>query len=458
MRDLLVTVVAFVVAIGVLIAVHEAGHFWLARRLGFKVLRFSIGFGRTLWSRTGRDGVEYVLAVLPIGGYVKMADEREGPVAEADQPKAFNRRPVWQRIVVLLGGPAANLLFAVLAFWIVFMSGVPGAKPMVDLVSPGSIAALAGVKPGELIVRVGSEAVATQEATVLAMVVAVVRDGRVELDLAGPGGTHHATLTVSEQERRALTEPGAWVRGFGFSFPKPHIAAVIGPVDKDGSAARAGLEKGDLVLAVDGHAVSEWVELVDLIRAKAGATLALRVRRASGELTIPVEVRGELDKAHPTAPPIGRIGVGIGAEPQWPPGIATFERYGPVAAFRNAVHETWSKSAVTVTFLAHMVTGEVSLKNVSGPLSIANYAGISALEGGTYYLAFIAIISISLAILNLLPIPILDGGQIVYQLAEAVKGSPLSLRAQLLGQQVGIVMLLLLMSLAFYNDFARHFG
>jgi regulator of sigma E protease len=458
MRFFLIEAIAFIVAIGVLIAVHEYGHFAVARRLGFKVLRFSIGFGKPLWRRVGRDGVEYVLAVLPLGGYVRMLDEREGTVAVEDQPRAFNRRPVWQRVAVLLSGPGANFLFAVLAFWVLFMTGVPGLKPLVGEVQPASLAARAGMKPGDEIVAVGKEAVATQEAAVLGMLSAVVDGGRVELIVRNDSGTHPVSLSVADEARRSLTEPGAWIRGFGFSFPRPHLAPVVGAVAPGSTAERAGLKPGDVISAVDGRPVSEWSALVDVVRGKPGTVLKLGVRRGTSAFDVPVEVRGERDEAHPGGPPIGRIGITAGGEPQWPPGLVVTERHGPVGALLYAVRETWSKSALTVKFLGRMITGQVSLKNVSGPLSIANYAGISALEGGTAFLSFLALISISLGVLNLLPIPILDGGQIVYQLAEAVNGQPLSMRTQMLGQQVGIIMLILLMSLAFYNDIARHFG
>jgi regulator of sigma E protease len=458
MRFFLIEAIAFIVAIGVLIAVHEYGHFAVARRLGFKVLRFSIGFGRPLWRHRGQDGVEYVLAVLPLGGYVKMADEREAPVASEDQPRAFNRRPVWQRIAVLLSGPGANFLFAVLAFWVLYMSGVPGLKPLVGEVQPASLAARAGMKPGDEIVAVGKEAVATQEAAVLGMLSAVVDGGRVELVVRNDSGTHPVSLAVPDGTRRSLTEPGAWVKGFGFSFPRPHLAPVVGAIAPGGTAERAGLKSGDVITSVEGRPVSEWSALVDVVRGRPGSVLKLGVRRGTSVFDVAVDVRGERDEAHPDGPPIGRIGIAAGGEPQWPPGLVVVERHGPVDALLYAARETWSKSALTVKFLGRMLTGQVSLKNVSGPLSIANYAGVSALEGGTAFLSFLALISISLGVLNLLPIPILDGGQIVYQLAEAVKGQPLSIRTQMLGQQVGIIMLILLMSLAFYNDIARHFG
>jgi regulator of sigma E protease len=454
----LIQLASFLVAIGVLIAAHEYGHFWVARRLGFKVQKFSIGFGRAIARRVGRDGVEYVIGAIPLGGYVKLADEREGPVAAADQPRAFNRRPVWQRVLVLLAGAGANFLFAILAFWVLYMSGVPGLKPVVGEVKSGSIAWSAGLKAGDEIVSVDGSAVGTREAAVLAMLSDVVDGGRVALGVRRQGALVAATLVVPDDRRRGLTEPGAWADGIGFTFTRPHLAPVVGKVLPDGAAAAAGLAPGDEIVAIDGRPVTEFLDFRSEISGRAGATVSLTVRRGGSERQIPVTVRGERDPNAPGNPLVGRIGVAPAGEAVFAPEMRVLERYGPLGAIRPALAETWSKSALTVKFLWRMLTGDVSLKNVSGPISIAAYAGISALEGVTAFLGFLAIISISLGVLNLMPIPILDGGQVVYQLLEAVKGSPLSPRTQALGQQVGIVLLILLMSLAFYNDLARHFG
>jgi regulator of sigma E protease len=454
----LIQLASFLVAIGVLIAAHEYGHFWVARRLGFKVLKFSIGFGRAVARRVGRDGVEYVIGAIPLGGYVKLADEREAPVDPADAPRAFNRRPIWQRILVLLAGAGANFLFAILAFWILYMSGVPGLKPVVGEVKVASIAAAAGLKPGDEIVAVGEHEVATREAAVLAMLSDVVDGGHVELTLRRGGGRALATLVVAEDRRRALTEPGAWTDGIGFAFTRPHLPVVIGKVLPGGAAAAAGLRPGDEILAVDDKPVTEFMDFRTAISSRPGDTVALEVRRGVAHLSVAVAVRGERDPNEPGHALVGRIGIAPGGEAVFPPEMRVLERHGPLGAIRPALEETWSKSALTVKFLWRMLTGDVSLKNVSGPISIAAYAGISALEGVTAFLGFLALISISLGVLNLLPIPILDGGQVLYQLVEAVKGTPLSPRLQALGQQVGIVLLILLMSLAFYNDLARHFG
>ena len=454
----LINGLAFVVAIGLLVAVHEFGHFSVGRALGFKVLRFSIGFGRPLWSRTGRDGTEYVLAGIPLGGYVKFADEREAPVDAAIAGQAFNRRPIWARIAVLSAGPAANFLFAIAAFWLLFLYGIPGLRPIVGDVTLGSIGAGAGLHRGDEIVSVGGRPVATQESVVLALLDDVSGGGRVTLGVRGQAGERDIVLSVPEAQRRGLTEPGAWSSGLGFGFLQPRLPVVVGEVLHGGGAEAAGLKTGDRITAVDGVPVDDFATFVDLIHRRPDTTARLAVLRGTTSLTLPVAVRAETNPAKPEGPKIGRIGIGPGGEAQWPPGMLTEQRYGPIAAIPAAVGATWDKTAFTVKLLSRMVTGHVSAKNVSGPLSIATYAGLTARAGGLAFVSFLALISISLGVLNLVPIPILDGGQIVYQCAEAIRGRPLSERVQALGQQLGVAMLIVLMALAFYNDIARQLG
>jgi len=456
--SILIMLAAFLVAIGILITAHEYGHFWVARRLGFKVLRFAIGFGRPLATHRGRDGIEYVLGAIPLGGYVKLADEREGPVAPADLARAFNRKPVWARILVLLAGAGANLVFAVVAYWVLFMVGVPGIRPVIGTVTADSLAAHAGLRPGDEVVRVAGRSVATREAMLLELLGHLTDDGRIELGVSHGGSERRVVITVPEERRRALTEPGAWATGLGFEFSEPHLPVVIGKVTADGAAAAAGLRPGDEVLSVDGAGVSEYTQFRQLIRSHPGATLTLGVRRGAVQLSIPVIARGRHDANDPTGPLVGQIGIESAGTAVFPPEMRTLERYGPVAAIGAALGSTADKTALTLKFLWRMVTGHVSLKNVSGPISIATYAGVSAVQGPAAFLDFLAVISISLAVLNLMPIPILDGGQIVYQIAEAARGRPLPERVQVLGQQLGIVLLILLMSLAFYNDIAWRFG
>ncbi len=450
-----VTLIAFLVAIGLLIAVHEFGHFWVARKLGFRVLCFSVGFGRTVWSRMGRDGTEYKIGLLPFGGYVRLVDAREGEVSPADRQASFQGRPVWARILMLLAGPGANLLFALLAFWVLFQAGVPGLRPVVGEVRAGAAAAVAGLRSGDELLTVDEAAVSTREAALLAMIAGVVRDGELTLRVRGVGGHERSlSLVVPPAQRLGVTEPGAWSAGLGFQFTRPLLPPVIGTVVPGQPAERAGLHAGDVLVRVAGRPVADFADVVAQIAPRPGAALRLEFRRGTAVQSVELVVAAVQDGART----VGRIGITPGVVGGWPPGMETREQYGPLAAIRPALRETWEKSALTLEFLARMFTGSVSVKNISGPISIATAAGVTALEGPGYYLQFLAVISLSLAVLNLLPVPVLDGGQVVFQLAEFLKGKPLSERVQQFGQQAGMGLLVLLMGLAFYNDIARHFG
>ena len=447
-------VLAFLVAIGVLVAVHEYGHFWMARRLGIRVLRFSIGFGRALWSRRGADGTEYALSAIPLGGYVKLLDEREGPVDPALASQAFNRKPVWARILVLLAGPLANFLFAVAAYWVLFVAGIPALKPVLGEVEPDTIAARAGLRPGDQIVGVGSRDTSTREAAVLALIDELMNGRPIELRLTdAEGDTRVAELRI-DGDRRALTEPGALLPGLGFDFWYPVVPARVGKVMPGSPAERAGLREGDSILAVAGESVEDFAALVARVQPQPGARLDFTIERDGGTLDVPVEVEAQREGERL----VGRIGVQPAAPEALPEGMRTLERYGPLGAVARATGKTWDMSVLTVRMLWNVATGDVSVKNLSGPINIAEYAGFSARQGILAFLSFLAIVSVSLFVLNLLPIPILDGGQIVYQLAELAKGSPLSDRAQAVGQQIGLLLLLVLMSFAFYNDLSRLFS
>jgi len=457
--DILTAVVAFVVAIGVLVTVHEFGHFWVARRLGFKVLRFSIGFGKPLVRRVSRDAdqVEYVLAAIPLGGYVRLLDERDGQVPPGEEHRAFNRRPPLARIAVLLAGPSANFVFAILAYWLLFMYGVPGLKPVIGEVAPESIASRADFRPGDEIIAVAGDPTSTRQAAILGILEGVVETGSVPVEVRDEGGAgRRLTLSVPEAERLGLTEPGVLLRGLGFSFWFPPQPVVVGELTAGFPAAEAGLQPGDRVVEVEDAPVDDYLEFVGLIQARAGLPTRLAVIRDGSRLEFELVPRAVEEEGRT----IGRIGLGaaLTGDGGFPDDMMTVERHGPLGALVPAVRETWDKSALTVRFLWRMVTGDVSTKNISGPINIAQYAGLTATEGFTYYLGFLALVSISLAVLNLLPVPVLDGGQVVFQLAEMAKGAPLSMEAQLFGQKIGIAMLVVLMGFAFYNDLSRLFG
>jgi len=451
---MMTTVLAFLVAIGVLVAVHEYGHFWMARRVGIRVLRFSIGFGRPLLKRRGADGTEYVLAAIPLGGYVKLLDEREGPVPAAEAANAYNRKPVWQRVLVLLAGPFANFVFAVFAYWVLFVAGIPALKPVLGEITAGSIAAQAGLVTGDEIVAVGTRATPTREAAVLTILDQMMNGKPVPLSVRNPSGSERHTALRIGGGTRALTEPGALLPGLGFDFWYPEVPAVVGTADEGTPAQKAGLQSGDRIVAVDGRPIDDFKGLIEHVQPNPGKTLTFRIDRAGREFDARIEVEGQRDGDRL----VGRIGVHPAGVSEIPAAMRTSERYAPLSALAHATGKTWDMSALTARMLWNVVTGDVSVKNLSGPINIAEYAGTSARQGGLAFLSFLAIVSVSLFVLNLLPIPILDGGQIVYQLAELAKGSPLSERTQAVGQQIGIVLLLVLMSFAFYNDLSRLFS
>ncbi len=450
MGSVLTNLIAFAAAISILVAVHEFGHYIVGRWAGMKVLRFSVGFGKPIWSRiAGKDNTEYCLAAIPLGGYVRFLDTREGPISPQDEGRAFNQRPIPHRIAVLLAGPAFNFLFAILAYWLLLSGGVMALKPAVGDVTPGSYADRAGLTFGDKIIAVGETDAKDWESTLVAILDQMVAEGRVPLTLEDENGWQRsATIDVGSDAAR-LTEPGLLFDGLGFEVWQP--PATIGELTDGGAAAAAGLEVGDRITFIDGERIRTFDELANFVATRANQKVTVDYVRdgvdASLELVLGQhEVDGETR---------GLLGV------RRPADFADHyyrRTFTPLESLSEAAVKTWSSTLFTVRMLARMVTGDVSMKNISGPINIAQFAGESAVRGMSYFLSFLAIVSISLGVLNLLPIPILDGGQIVYQVIELAKGSPMTERAQILGQQVGIFALLLLMSFAFYNDIARILG
>ena len=449
---------AFLFAVGLLVTIHEYGHYWVARRLGFKVLRFSVGFGKALWKRTaGADRTEYVLAAIPLGGYVKLLDEREAPVEAHEVHRAFNRRPHWQRILVLLAGPAANFLFAILLLAVLFwVNGVTEVRAVVGNVLLDSPAARAGLARGDEILSLDGQAVAGQSDVVIGLLEQMTGDGRVLLQLqTQKGERRNATLEVADStERRRLTEPENLLRGLGFGFWSPPLPAIIGKVIAGGPADKAGIAVGDEVLAVNGTAVTDFMDLTRRIEAHAGDSVLFGIRRAGQEQALRVEVRAE----DINGKRIGRIDIGSTRGGALPAAMIHRTSLGPLQSLAMGAQESWRMTALQAKVFWRMLQGHVSLKNLSGPLTIAEFAGDSAQSGVAAFASFLVLISLSLGFLNLLPVPILDGGQVVYQLVEWIKGSPLSDRAQMLGQQLGIGLLVLMMGVALFNDILRQFG
>ncbi len=454
MLSFVTTLFWFVVALGVLITIHEYGHFLVARVSGVKVLRFSIGFGRPLFSWRGRkDDTEYVIAGIPLGGYVKMLDEREGEVAPEEAHRAFNRQSLPVRGAIVAAGPLFNLLFAILAFWVLGMSGETGSRPLVGAVVEDGIAARAGVRAGDLFVSVDGEPTPTWESVVYGLLDGAVSDDAVPVRVRQPGRPPRELRLALSGLLKSAQRPEL-LEHLGIEPKQPKLPPIFGRLVDGEPAAEAGLRAGDRLLSVDGQPIGDWMTWVEFVRAHPGQLLHLKVDRAGA--VVPVElVTARVEK---NGEVIGRIG----AAPEVPAGfLDDFRvkvRYGPLEALQRAVVKTWDMSVLMLKVMGRMLTGQASIQNLSGPISIAQAAGDTASIGLDYFLKFLAVVSISLGVLNLLPIPILDGGHLLMFLIEAIKGSAVSESAMLLGQKIGIVLLLSLMVVAFYVDLSRVFG
>ena len=452
--NLLNTLLAFAVALGSLVVVHEFGHYLAARLCGVKVLRFCVGFGRIITSRHfGRDGTEWALAVFPLGGYVKMLDEREGPVAADELPRAFNRQSVWKRIVIVVAGPLANFLLAIALYWILFVHGVPGLKPVIGAVAPESAAAEAQFQVGDVITRIGNEPVTTwQDARWLLLKYAVDR-APVRIEVQNERTEIH-DRRLDMTQLKAADLDGDFLRTLGFMRLQPPLAPEIGRVVADGAGERAGLLAGDRIISIDGRQVKRWDEVVAAIAASPERELNVEVNRGGAVMQLKIVPDAVLENSRR----IGRIGVAVRFDADAMRQYMVDVSYPPSVSALKALERTWDTSLFSLRMLGKMVVGEVSLKNLSGPITIADYAGQSAQTGWTTYLAFIALISISLGVLNLLPIPLLDGGHLMYYMLEIAKGSPVSTRVMEVGQNIGMGLLFLLMAFAIYNDITRLFN
>jgi regulator of sigma E protease len=442
---------AFAVALGILIVVHEFGHFLVARLCGVKVLRFSIGFGKVLLSRRwGRDGTEWSIAAFPLGGYVKMLDEREGPVSEDELHRAFNRKGLGRRALIVLAGPLSNLLLAVAIYWGVYMQGTEELRPVLGAPVAGSVAARSDIHERETVRSVAGNAVETWQDMRWELVRQAVNREPVKLETVDPKGqlAFH-TLDLTQLPENALE--GDLPTALGLKLYLPRLPAVIGQVAAGSPAAVAGMAPGDEVIAIEGRPVSAWNEVAAAIREAPGMRLALDFRRNGSAKRVEL-VPNRVEEGGKT---IGRIGIAVQEDPSVHAEMTVLVKFAPWGALLRATEQTWDMSVFTLRMIGRMVVGELSWKNVSGPVTIADYAGQSARMGAGPYLKFIALVSISLGVLNLLPIPILDGGHLMYYLAELIKGRPLSERVMEIGQQVGLAILLLLMAFAFYNDINR---
>lgn len=452
MMAVLQSVLAFILVLGLLITFHEFGHYWVARRCNVKILRFSIGFGRPLWKKVfGEDRTELVIAALPLGGYVKMLDEREGEVREDEKHRSFNNQSLANRFAIVSAGPIFNFIFAVFAYWIMFMTGVSGLKPVVGEVAQDSPAMHAGIEAGQEIIRVDGRETPTWGTVVEATVSRIIEEGGITYTVLRKDGSQgEVRLDLSGISIDDMAE-GQLLNELGLSPKRPVYPAVIGDVSPGGAAETGGLLPGDEIVAVDGKDVDGWTEWVNIVRSSPGQTLDVIVQRAGSELRLTITPESIIDDSET----IGRIGAAVSADMEMDTSLVAIQRFGPVAALYEGMKKTWDMSLMTLRILGKMIVGEASVKNLSGPITIAHYAGQTASIGLAAFLGFIAIVSVSLGVLNLLPVPVLDGGHLLYYLVELVKGSPVSEDVQLAGQQVGIAILLGLMSIAFYNDIVR---
>lgn len=450
--DFLQGLIAFIVAIGVLVTVHEFGHFWVARKLGVRVLRFSVGFGKPLLRRTGKDGTEYVIAAIPLGGYVRMLGEQDDEVNEQNRHEAFNHKSLKEKSAIVIAGPLFNFVFAVIAYWLMFVVGIPGQIPQIGEIIPGSTADKAGMRVNEVITHINGNVTPTWSVTNSELLDAILSDNRVIIRTRTMHQNLHQYILQIDDTSQLLDDNGL-LKNLGIISWQPPV--WVGEVKAGGAAEEAGLMKGDRVLAVDGMPVSTWGQWVDYIRHRPNTELQVEIERADGELVLSVVPKPVVSEEGEI---IGLIGVGRYIPEEVLNAHRAEVKYGPITALAQAMSKTWEFSALTVRMLGRMLIGEASHKNISGPITIAQYTGIAAGLGWLEYIRILAIISISLGVLNLLPIPMLDGGHLLYYVIESVRGGPLSDQTYAIGQQIGIVILLLLMSLAFYNDFSRLLG
>ena len=445
------TLLAFIFAIALLVVFHELGHYFVARLFDVKVLRFSVGFGKVLYTRHfGNGETEWVISAIPLGGYVKMLDEREGEVEERELPRAFNRKPVLQRMAIVVSGPIANLLLAVMLYFFLFTYGVPGIKPVLGEVAPNTPAAAAGLHSKQTIVSIDGQVVPNWQEIRWVLLDLVLQKKAAKLELSTPEGEHRFTVLEVDSLTPADLD-GDFLQKLGLQPYQPPVYPVIGKLVEGGVAQQAGLQVNDRILRIDGRDIALWEDLVNMVRSHPGNILNIELERNGVllKLSLTPEVSDEGGKT------TGRIGAAVHIDKAAFEAMLTDVRYPPGAAMQEALRKTWETGWVSLKMMGKMVLGEISLKNLSGPITIADYAGQSAHMGLGAYVGFLALISISLGVLNLLPIPLLDGGHLLYYSVELVKGSPVSEGLWEAGQKVGIALLVTMMAFALYNDISR---
>lgn len=443
------TILFFLVALIILVAVHEFGHFYVARRCGVKVLRFSIGFGKILWSIRDKSGTEYCLSALPLGGYVKMLDEREGDVPESERHRAFNNQSVWKRIAIVAAGPVANLLLAILLLWVLLLGGERSLIPKVGDVMPDSVAKSMGIEAGQEILAVDGIPTPTWADLNRALARRLGETGSIEVSVAYADSSYEYRLHGQLQDWLKDSADPDPVKGLGIELYFP-IAPIVGEVIKNSPAERAGFQSGDRIVKVGDQPIKDFAEWVELVQSHPQQALDVWVVRAGQELQL--QVTPQLDRS--TGKPLGKVGMGYLPQPV-DESLLRLQNYSVITAFVKAVDKTWDTSGFILLSIKKLIVGEISTKNLSGPVTIAKVAGSSAKTGLESFVYFLVIISISLAIFNLLPIPVLDGGHLFYYLFEVIRGKPVSERIQSWGNQIGFTLIICLSLFALYNDFTR---
>ncbi|WP_386082053.1 RIP metalloprotease RseP [Vreelandella sp. F11] len=448
---LIQNILAVIVVLGLLVTFHEFGHFWVARRCGVKVLRFSVGFGKPLWSRIDRQGTEFAIAAIPLGGYVKMLDEREAPVPEEQLDQAFNRKTVWQRIAIVAAGPIANFLLAIVAYWVLFVAGTTVVSPMVGSVAPDSPAAEAGLSNGDEIVAIQGDEMRSWEDVNLKLVSIIGFSGELDIDARPDGASDPQRFGLSVTDYLVRQDPPQPLQTLGITPWQPEFPAVLGQVVSGEAADQAGLEAGDRMVAVNGETVDDWMHFVNMVRSSPGETLQLTYERNGEQSSVDLTPgRNRLD----TGVEIGYIGAGA-EQVEWPAEFQREIRYGPIEAVGQAVSRTGAMTLLTLDAIRKMFVGLISPSNLSGPITIAQVSGDSARAGMEAFIGFLAYLSISLGVLNLLPIPVLDGGHLLYYFMEVVRGRPVSEKTQAVGLRIGLAMVGTLMLMALYFDLMR---
>lgn len=449
--EFLQSVLSLIITLGILVTIHEYGHFWVARRCGVKVLRFSVGFGKPIFSWYDKQGTEFAIASIPLGGYVKMLDEREGEVPSDQLHLAFNRQTIGKRIAIVSAGPIANFLFAIFAYWLMFILGFTVVAPVIGSVDEPSVAANAGVTAQQEIVAVDGETTNSWQSVNLGLLNRLGDTGKVELSLKEAGDDTPSIVSININRWLADQEMPNPVVDLGIHPYRPEIPPLIGLVSENGSASAAGLQPGDRIIAVNGNEVNDWMDFVDVVRRSANVALAVEVLR--GTTTITVDLTPQ-EKHIAEGQVVGFIGAGV-EQPQWPDHMIREIHYGPIDALTASLNKTWSDTVMTLSSIKKMVEGLISVKNLSGPITIARIANSTIQSGLETFLSFLALLSVSLGVLNLLPIPVLDGGHLLYYFVELIRGKPLSEKTQLFGLKIGISLVLMLMFVAFYNDLLR---